>query len=50
MINGSVREVIGVMLLGEANREAPVRTEPHPTGSFAGASRFNLPLTSAPSQ
>jgi hypothetical protein len=29
MINCSVRQVIG-MLLGEANREAPVRTEPHP--------------------
>jgi hypothetical protein len=28
MIN--MREAMGVTLLGEANREAPVRTEPHP--------------------
>jgi hypothetical protein len=33
----SVREVMGLTLLGEANREAPVRTEPHPTRSFAPA-------------
>jgi hypothetical protein len=29
------------MLLGEVKREAPVRTEPHPTG--AGTSRIELP-------
>jgi hypothetical protein len=26
---------MGAMLLGEANREAPVGTEPHPTRSLA---------------
>jgi hypothetical protein len=35
------------MLLGEAKREAPVRTEPHPTRSFAqlrrGLPRFFRP-------
>ena len=30
MIKRSVRDVVGVMLFGEANRKAPVRTEPHP--------------------
>ena len=27
----SEREFLGVTLLGKAKREAPVRTEPHPT-------------------
>jgi hypothetical protein len=35
MIKSSERELGGVTLLGEARREAPVRTEPHPTKSTA---------------
>jgi hypothetical protein len=35
---------MGVMLLGEANREAPVRTEPHPTGASPGAYGVNPEL------
>src|SRR5580704_19435397 len=37
---------MGVMMLVEAKREAPVRTEPHPElrPTCAGPSRVNLPL------
>jgi hypothetical protein len=37
---------MGVMLLGKANREAPVRAEPHPPRSFALYLRRGLILTS----
>src|SRR4029077_17807738 len=34
--------ILGVTLLGEAMREAPVRAEPHPTLGFALPSRHRL--------
>jgi hypothetical protein len=40
MIEQSGQRFVGVMLLGEAKREAPVRTEPHPTRSFARAAKI----------
>jgi hypothetical protein len=38
-----------MMLFGEANREAPVRTEPHPTRSFALPRRGSCGQTALPS-